>query len=103
MLVHTSTRAITCWSLLRVGLTLLLHDMCLATLGRWGVLTIHFRSEEYIFRQSRGLDDVKLVEKVSNTSSFGTIGQAQVSGVVMLSSFVTCVARDARLTLLARC
>jgi len=54
-------------------------------LGKWGVLTIRFRGEEYLFRQSRGRDDVKLVEKMSKASSFAIIGQAQVE----ISSFAS--------------
>ena len=54
-----------------------------------GVLTSRFRGEEYLFCQSRGRDDVKLVEKVSKSSSFATIGQVQVE----ISSFASRVRR----------
>ena len=54
-------------------------------LGKWGVLTIRFRGEEYRFRQSRGRDDVKLVEKMSKASSFAIIGQVQAE----ISSFAS--------------
>ena len=40
-----------------------------------GVLTSKFCDEKLLFRQSRGCDGVKLVEKVSNASSFVAIGQ----------------------------
>ena len=54
-------------------------------LGKWGVLTSRFRGEEYRFCQRRGLDDVKLVKKMSNASSFAIIGQVQVE----ISSFAS--------------
>ena len=47
-------------------------------LEKWGVLASQFRDEEYLFRRSRGFGDVKLVEKVSEASSFAIIGQVQV-------------------------
>ena len=50
-----------------------------------GVLTSRFRGEEYLFCQSRGRDDVKLVEKVSKSSSFATIGPVQAE----ISSFAS--------------
>ena len=39
------------------------------------LLTGRFRDETLLFRQRRGHDDVRLVEKVSNAPSFATIGQ----------------------------
>jgi len=43
--------------------------------NRHPVLTIRFRDEKLLFRQSRWCDGVKLVEKVTNAPSFVTIGQ----------------------------
>ena len=54
-------------------------------LGKWGVLATRFRGEEYLFRQSRGRDDVKVVEKVPKASSFAIIGQVQAE----ISSFAS--------------
>ena len=46
-------------------------------LGKWAVLASHFRGEKHHFLRSRGLDGVKLVEKVFNASSFGIFEQVQ--------------------------
>ena len=43
--------------------------------NRGPVLNSIFCDEKLPFRRSRGHGDVKLVEKVSNAPSFGTIGQ----------------------------
>ena len=50
--------------------------------GKWGVLTSRFRGEEYLFCQSRGRDDVKLVDYL--------LEQTEKSGDGMAVSSLIC-------------